>query len=350
MTRGYRPPLPSGVPELPEVETIRRALDAALVGRSVVSATLFRRDVLALPSDPPGGFSRQRTKPAGPPSPTLPPDHLLAGHRIATTLRHGKQLALITAAGPCLIIHLGMSGQILIHPADAPGANPAPRHEHARWHLDNSTTVSFVDPRRFGGLWWFPSLQEASNARWSDLGPDALTIQPAELAAGLRGSRRAIKAALLDQTVLAGVGNIYADEALHRAGIHPLHRAGDLPPEDLRALALHIRQVLRAAIRRQGTTLRDYRAADGSTGDFSPQLRVYGRAGKRCHACAQAIMSAVIGQRTTCWCPRCQPHRETEVSTVSTHFPQALTAAGGLQPGPRGLPDSQSLSRNVKRK
>lgn len=141
---------------------------------------------------------------------------------------------------------------------------------------------------------------------WRGLGPDALTLAPGSMPRLLGSVGRPIKAALLDQSLLAGVGNIYADEALHRAGIHPRERACEISPERARALGRALRSVMRQAVRAGGSTLRDYRAAEGQRGAFQAQHAVYGRGGKPCLTCGAILERAVIGQRTTVWCPICQ--------------------------------------------
>jgi formamidopyrimidine-DNA glycosylase len=178
--------------------------------------------------------------------------------------------------------------------------------------------VTFRDPRRFGGLSAWPSFESVVRA-WDDtLGPDALDIDAGRLRAALAG-RRSVKAALLDQRAIAGVGNIYADESLHRAGIDPRMRCTRLREHDVKALASAIQSVLGDAVRRGGSTLRDHRAADGSPGDAQQDHQVYGRAGLPCLRCGTPIRTCRLAGRTTAWCPRCQPlvHR-TRHATART--------------------------------
>jgi formamidopyrimidine-DNA glycosylase len=183
------------------------------------------------------------------------------------------------------------------------------QHTHAIWSLELAAraraTLWFRDPRRFGGLWTFPSMVEV-RARWTSLGPDALTISGQELASAIADSRRAIKAALLDQGVLAGVGNIYADEALFRAGIRPAKFASRLTRDQSERLAGAIRDVLAESIQSGGSTLRDYRDAAGQAGSFQSRHRVYGRGGEPCPACGTRLTQTTIAQRTTVYCRRCQ--------------------------------------------
>jgi formamidopyrimidine-DNA glycosylase len=166
----------------------------------------------------------------------------------------------------------------------------------------------FRDPRRFGGVRTYPSFAELHKARWSDLGPDA-TESPRALADRLlefKSSTRAIKAALLDQAVLAGVGNIYADEALFAAGIKPQRRLRRVKPAEAIKLAESLSAILGRAIEAKGSTLRDYRTASGESGGFQNQHQVYGRARLPCFRCETLLRSALVGQRTTVWCPSCQ--------------------------------------------
>lgn len=289
------------MPELPEVEHLRRALERSVSNRRVTRATLARRDVVARPSDPPGGFSRAKFAPTS----RVPRAELLQGATIDALLRHGKQLAITTHEGPTLCIHLGMSGRLT---RLEPGAtNPHPDHVHAHWTLDDGARLIFRDPRRFGGIWTFPSPEALHASRWSTLGPDALTITAASLARLLARANRPVKAALLDQSLIAGLGNIYADEALFSARINPATNARALDRDDARRLASAIRATLRKAVSHGGSTLRDYRDADGNPGAFQRSHRVYARAGLPCTTCNESLCSDTIAQRTTVWCPVCQP-------------------------------------------
>jgi formamidopyrimidine-DNA glycosylase len=271
------------MPELPEVECVRRSLAPHLLGRRLVGAMLHRADVCRGPGRRPVG----RALPLG----------------VVTSLRrHGKQLAVCIQDRAGFVVHLGMTGQLL-HLADG---LPSPPHTHCEWRIEPGPgRLVFRDPRRFGRLTPFAGGEDLARA-WSAMGPDALTISPIDLARGLAGSARAIKAALLDQRVLAGVGNIYADEALHRAGISPRRRAGRLGGAGALALAGAIREVLSEAVEAGGSTLRDYLDADARPGGFGPRHRVYGRGGLACLSCGGRLRSAVIAQRTTVWCGTCQ--------------------------------------------
>lgn len=278
------------MPELPEVESVRRSLLPHLIGARIASATLLRPDICE-------SFNA-RGQPI-----TTRPANLLLGARITQLARRGKQLAVIADDGRTLCVHLGMTGQVLAQPREAVVTHT---HVHARWTTHSGTTILFRDPRRFGGLWTFPSEEALRRARWSTLGPDALDASGPALSAAGRKSLRPIKALLLDQSVLAGVGNIYADEALFAARIPPRLRADRLAAASYEALAASIRAVLTRAIQAGGSTLRDYRDANGQSGLAARNHAVYGRAGQPCLICTLPLATAVIAQRTTVWCKQCQ--------------------------------------------
>lgn len=283
------------MPELPEVESLRRSLEPFILGRRVLHATPPRKPL--------------HIRPTHHPTHRLTAADLLEGLTITATARRGKQLALLSREGPALIVHLGMSGQLLHLPARAPLPSPRTqpgKHLHARWRLDDGSLLLFRDPRRFGGLVPFPSFTLLHEHWDTTLGPDALTLSRADLLPRL-ASDRALKALLLDQSALAGVGNIYADEALHRARLHPAVPARTITPDQAEALARHVRELLTQAIALRGSTLRDYRSAQGLPGDATRLHLVYGRAGQPCLTCHTPIASATLAQRTTAWCPSCQP-------------------------------------------
>jgi formamidopyrimidine-DNA glycosylase len=288
------------MPELPEVEHLRLSLAPRLLGRGVRSVRIHRRDVVVAPGDPPGGFSRashtQRPRRLGPAA-------LLAGTTVAELRRRGKQLAIIGADGRVVCVHLGMSGQLRLLPGSDRQVAP---HEHITWRLDNGTRLVFRDPRRFGGVWTFPSVADLERQRWACLGPDALTVTAGQLRASLCGVRRAVKAALLDQSVIAGVGNIYADEALFAAGVSPLRQALGVESDEVAKIAGAIRRVMAASIAAGGSTLRDYRDAEGNKGNNQFHLTVYGRGGEPCPGCGRALRQLRLAQRATVMCDRCQ--------------------------------------------
>ena len=225
------------MPELPEVETIRRELEP-LIGRRIIGAKLHRRDMLVMPGDPPGGFSRSRS---GATPKRVRKRDLLEGAVVQDLCRRGKQLAIVSDIG-VICVHLGMSGQLLLS-ADEHAS--APDHVHASWRFDDARELRFRDPRRFGGLWAFPSVEALQQQRWHELGPDGLTLSAKQLAGALTGTQRSIKGVLLDQRRVAGVGNIYADESLFAACVQPDRPACELTPSETSALAREIRGVLR---------------------------------------------------------------------------------------------------------
>ncbi len=230
--------------------------------------------------------------------------HLLKGDTLARTRRLGKQLAIIGERGGVVCVHLGMSGSLTVSD-ESPGTD---KHAHVVWSIaraGKTRSIVFRDPRRFGSLRTFTDIDELERS-WSDLGPDALAIRAPALRAGLGESRRAVKAALLDQQVLAGVGNIYADESLFRAEIDPRRPCAGLRPGEITALAKAIRNVLSEAVTRGGSSIRDYRDSDGGEGSFQEFHRVYGRAHLRCLRCGKKLSCITIAQRTTVFCDHCQ--------------------------------------------
>jgi formamidopyrimidine-DNA glycosylase len=282
------------LPELPEIEHLKRTLEPALLGAAVRRVDLRRQDVARAFDDSRRVAARD----------------LLQGTTVRELRRHGKNLAIIGDNGRVLCVHLGMSGQMLFVPHGARLAKTD--HVHCAWRLATASgpgRLVFRDPRRFGGLCAIGDTAELTSRCWSSLGPDALTITARQLAMKLRRTRRAIKAALLDQAVLAGVGNIYADEALFRAGLHPQAVAANLRSESIERLADAVRSTLLMAITAGGSTIRDYVDAAGRNGDFSVRHQVYGRANLPCVVCGEALASATIAQRTTVFCRRCQRPR-----------------------------------------
>lgn len=297
------------MPELPEVERLARSLAPAILHRTVIGLIVHRRDVITGPADPPGGYARNKNKPAVVAYPRLPRRLLLLHQPITVIERWGKQLALLSASddNPALVIQLGMTGQLLHTAADQTQAKADPlSHVHLTWTLDDGSTLRFRDPRRFGGVRAYPTAHELRAARAASLGPDALSITAANLAEALAASASPVKARLLDQRAIAGVGNIYADEALYAARIAPQRPACSLNRDEAKRLASALRRILAAAIEAGGSTLRDYRDSTGAPGAFQHQHRVYGRSGQACFACRTPLQHATITGRTTVWCPRCQ--------------------------------------------
>lgn len=225
---------------------------------------------------------------------------LLDGARVDRLERRGKRLAIVARDGRALVVQLGMSGQLLA------SDDAAEDHRHVAWsYAARSPLLCFRDPRRFGGLTAYASVG-AMHAAWdAELGPDALTIDDGALVERLRGARP-VKAALLDQTVLAGVGNIYADESLHLAGIDPRARCDRLAEDRVVRLAGAIRTILARAVRTGGSTLRDYRSARGDAGGAQQLHAVYGRDEQPCLGCGGRLRGARLAGRATVWCPACQ--------------------------------------------
>lgn len=287
------------MPELPEVEHLRRSLEPLILGETIARVRVLRRDVITTPRDPAGGFSRQRT--AHLPSRLRLPE-LLKGDRIRQLHRLGKQLAIEGDSGRVMLVHLGMTGRLTVQPATTALAP----HTHVEWSLPERRRMAFADPRRFGGIWTFNSLDDLRRARWDQLGPDALTIRTTSLKIALGQCRRPLKAALLDQSVIAGLGNIYADETCFQAELHPQRPAKSLSNHELSCLTSCIRDTLKRAIGLGGSTLRDYTDALGQHGTATRVHNVYGRSGASCTRCGETLCSDVVSGRTTVWCPRCQ--------------------------------------------
>ncbi|MEJ2602979.1 MAG: bifunctional DNA-formamidopyrimidine glycosylase/DNA-(apurinic or apyrimidinic site) lyase [Gammaproteobacteria bacterium] len=269
------------MPELPEVETTRRGIEPYLVGRHVTEL-LVREPRLRWRVDP--GIAS-----------------IVAGQRIASIGRRAKYLLIRMQRGS-LMWHLGMSGSLRI----VPPHTPLRAHDHVDLVLEGGHRLRFNDPRRFGSLHWID--RHERHPLLAHLGPEPLDpgFDGAWLKERLQGRRAAIKIALMDARVVVGVGNIYASEALYRAGIHPLRPAGRISLERLNRLCDSVKAVLAEAIEAGGTTLRDFYGGDGQPGYFQLRLAVYGRGGEPCPGCGRPITRRTIGQRSAFYCPRCQ--------------------------------------------
>jgi formamidopyrimidine-DNA glycosylase len=274
------------VPELPEVETVRANLEPALVGRRFEHVEI---------SDP------RLTRPVEPEKVAAE----LNGEVVESLERRGKYLVFRFRSGRVLLIHLRMTGSLGHHRNGALQADP---YRRAVVRLDDGSDVTYRDVRRFG-TWLLLEPGEDSDYLIERLGEEPLGagFTTAVLAARLHGRRAPIKAAILDQRAAAGMGNIYADEALWRARIHPLTPAGALTRPEIRRLHRGIRDALRAGIARQGTTLRDYRTPTGARGSMQDALRVYGRENEPCPRCGTAIARTRVAGRGSWYCPTCQP-------------------------------------------
>jgi formamidopyrimidine-DNA glycosylase len=274
------------MPELPEVETVARGLRAVLPGRRILGVRLGKTDFI----EDPAAMERD-----------------LPGCRISAVRRHGKFLILeLQPARPddscqSLLIHLGMTGQIVTCAPEI----PVPPHTHVFLTLDDGRELRYTDIRRFGRMRIVSNGEHESTL--NKLGLDPLEATEAEFIAKLQGRRARIKALLLDQRVLRGMGNIYTDESLWRARIHPMRLGASLKVRELRKLYRAVQQVLREAIRLRGSSISDYVDSDGERGGFQLRHRVYQRTGKKCFRCKTTIRRAIVAGRSSHFCPRCQP-------------------------------------------
>src|SRR5215831_1017854 len=275
------------MPELPEVETVRRMLESAVPGRRIVHASVSRK--------------RLRTSSLA----SLPAK--LVGRAFSTPRRIGKFLLLDMDRGVTLLSHLGMSGRWLYW---SPGREPdeALEHVHLMLDLEDGSRLWFQDVRRFGMLRVVPTDRLAHDASLKRLGPDPLAVprDGAALKAAARGARTSIKAWLLDQRRIAGLGNIYASEVLFRARVDPRRHAGTLAPEEWARVASEIPAVLEESIARQGTTFSTYRTIWNEPGEYGEKLLVYDRAGQPCTNCGTPLRRIVQSGRSTYFCPSCK--------------------------------------------
>ncbi len=278
------------MPELPEVETVMRGLQARLEGR-VLRRAAVRRPDMRWPL--PAGLAQR-----------------LTGARVVGFRRRGKYILMRLDSGWSVLLHLGMSGRMVLGPA---GANSVAAHEHLELETDDGWRVGFVDPRRFGSVDLIETPMEDTHRLLANLGPEPLddAFSESVLTAALTGKQTPIKAALLDQTVVAGLGNIYVSEALFRAGISPRRLAGTVPGTRAARLVPAIKQTLTDAIAAGGSSLRDYVQPDGELGYFQHAWRVYGREGEPCPGCpgspdCDGVRRFVQAGRSTFYCPRTQ--------------------------------------------
>ncbi len=291
------------MPELPEVETIRRGLEQGLPGRRVERAEVRCDRVLLKPDAP--TFERE-----------------LRGQVFREPQRHGK-LLILPLERHTLLVHLGMTGQITLRDPSRPDRpferlpvtglqrttqHAVDAHTHIVLHLEGGHQLMYRDIRKFG-KWRLYRPQELSRApELKRLGPDPFTpaYQLESFQDAMKRTRRSVKSALLDQGVVAGVGNIYADEALYRSGIRPTRRGVSLTRAELARLFTAVREVLELGISNRGTTFSNYRDAEGRSGSNQASLQAYGRYGQECYGCGGQLQRSTVGQRTTTWCPRCQ--------------------------------------------
>ena len=272
------------MPELPEVETVRRALAAHAAGRRVVAVEGTPVE-MRRPLDPVRIASR------------------MVDRTLAEPRRRGKYLLLDVEPDGSLLVHLGMSGRLMLQARD----EPTLPHTHLRLRLDDDHELRLVDPRRFGLAWWLDPGDEACDPALVQLGIEPLGgTLVARLPALLKPRRAPLKSLLLDQRLVAGIGNIYANEALWRAHIHPLRAPRRTSTARLEDLARAVEDVLGEAVAEGGTTIRDFASPEGNFGYFAVRLAAYGRGGLPCPRCHSPLRVAVLGARQTVWCPSCQ--------------------------------------------
>lgn len=277
------------MPELPEVETVVRGLEALLPGRTITGLRLGKIDFI----DDPAKL-----------------EELLPGSRVSAVRRHGKFIVVhlekpettpdASSSRLHFIVHLGMTGQLVVLPASMPSAV----HTHAWISLDNDNDLRYIDPRRFGRMLVLP--EGESEFVLGPLGLDPLEVRVEEFQERLDGKRARIKAVLLDQRMFRGMGNIYTDESLWRARIHPERLASSLRREEVARLHRAMQRVLLEAIRLGGSSISDYVNAEGQPGEFQLRHRVYQREGKKCSRCGALIRRTIVAGRSSYFCPRCQ--------------------------------------------
>ncbi len=282
------------MPELPEVETVRRGLSPAMEGVVITRADVNRPD-LRWPF--PDGMADR-----------------LTGQRIERLRRRSKYILADLCSGETLLIHLGMSGRMTVS-GDPLGQfaheHPMPeKHDHVVFHMANGARITFNDPRRFGAMDLLPTANAEDHKLLSVLGPEPLgnDFHDQHLVDAFRGKNTPVKSALLDQGIVAGLGNIYVCEALYRAGVSPRRKAGQISSARVAALVPIIRQVLQEAIQAGGSSLRDFRQADGELGYFQHSFDVYGREGEPCRTegCEGEIKRIVQSGRSSFYCAQCQ--------------------------------------------
>ena len=277
------------MPELPEVETVCRGLQNKVTGDKIISVEVLRKDSVGSPSVK--KFSSS-----------------LPGHRIDKVHRRGKYILIDLSDGAGLICHLRMSGRFLIVEKN----RTANKFLRVKILLESGRELHFEDMRVFGRLWYVPTGETFEDVvpTLGELGVEPLTEMSAEtLAALFKDRKQSVKGALLDQRNIAGIGNIYADESLFQAGIHPARAAGTLKRAELARLAETVKEVLSRAITLGGSTLRDYTSSEGVNGNYQQQSWVYGRTGEQCRTCGKKIERMKIAGRSSHFCPTCQKHK-----------------------------------------
>lgn len=270
------------MPELPEVETVVRDLRPLLVGRTIRAVRASRRKLRR---------------------PWLPHwNAAVVNQRVETIRRRGKWILVDLTGTAVLRVHLGMTGQFTVVVASA----TEPDHLHLAFALDNQTELRLRDPRRFGSAEWFADRVVVEAAMDEELGPEPFGLDAVYFRDAIRGTSRNLKAILLDQTIVAGVGNIYADEALFRAKLHPSRLGSSLTRGECDRLRSAVETVLLKGIESRGSSIRDYVGGSGVRGGFQNEFAVYGRTGEPCRTCGAAVACARLAGRSSHYCPKCQ--------------------------------------------
>ncbi len=273
------------MPELPEVETVRRSLEPRLLGLTINSVEVLAEKIIKQPTL--AEFKQG-----------------IVGKQVVAVKRRGKYLLVELTKGQTLVVHLRMTGQFIYCQPE----QVHEKHTHVIFGLSNGSELRYIDIRRFGEMHLLPTGDYGSISGLSSLGPEPLEEQflLAEFTIALAAKQTKIKALLLDQSFLAGLGNIYVDEALFRAGVHPERPAKSLSQKEVKALYLAIREVLAEGIEHRGTSIKDYVDGEGRAGTFQERLKVYSRSGKPCLHCGHILHKAKVATRTSVFCPKCQ--------------------------------------------
>ena len=322
------------MPELPEVETVARGLQKTVLGRKILSVSLGKTDFI----DDPAALEQH-----------------LPGRRIDAVERYGKFMlvrlshpenAQATRSGPeaesaALLVHLGMTGNIASYAAE----QPQEKHTHVLMPLDDGRELRYTDPRRFGRLAYLSG--DAIPAELQRFGADPLLVTAADFLARIHTRHSRIKALLLDQSVLRGVGNIYADESLWRAKIHPAKVAASVPEAQLATLRRGLQDILKKAIVLRGSTIADFQDGDGEPGEYQKHHRAYGREGHECQRCGTIIRRAIVAGRSSYYCPKCQPSpRDSAPLPLPAKFRVAKTKKPKVRTGRWKIIHNRRTPRN----
>lgn len=272
------------MPELPEVETIVRSLQKKLIGLQIADVKIFLKKSIL------GSAKIFKKK--------------LLGRRVTQIERRGKNIIIHLDNNLAMVVHLRMTGSLRFWPVKA----PLEKHTHLIFSFrEHPGHLHFCDQRQFGRIYLEKENKQGKLNSLQELGPEPLQIDEENFIALIKGKRRLLKPLLLDQSFISGVGNIYADEALHWAGVHPRQRTEFLSTRKIKKLFFCLQALLQEAIRQRGTSVRTYVDANGSSGGYQKFLQVYGREGEKCKRCRTVIIREKIGGRSTFYCPRCQP-------------------------------------------